>query len=154
MAADCCGCVEDAASFFKQGFNCAQSVILAMQKYWKVEKPLEPKVAAALGGGIGRLGSLCGALTGGVISIGLKYGSNVPDANEREQAYLLASRFYRRFEKKCGSVLCRDLIGYDLTVPEELEKARNANVFMKVCVNFVRTAVQILTELEHENSEV
>jgi C_GCAxxG_C_C family probable redox protein len=143
----------EAVSYFKEGYNCAQSVLLTMQKFWNVEKPLEPKVASAFGGGIGRRGSLCGALTGGVIAIGSKYGSNNPVVEERENAYSLALEFYNRFTKECGSVLCRDLIGYDLTDPEELEKARNSNVSMEKCVHFVEKAVEILTNFETTTHE-
>jgi C_GCAxxG_C_C family probable redox protein len=138
----------EAVSYFRQGYNCAQSVLLAMQRFWNVEKPLELKVAAAFGGGIGRSGSVCGALTGGVIAIGLKYGTNAPDAKEREKAYSLARELCKEFKSKCGSMSCRDLIGYDLTNPNELEKARGADVFMKKCIQFVEGAVEILTNLK------
>ena len=141
-------CVEEAVSHFNEGFNCAQSVLLAMQKFWEVKNPLEPKVASAFGGGIGRRGSLCGALTGGVIAIGLRYGTNTPSSSTREQAYSMALEFFKRFEKECGSVLCRDLIGYDLTNPEGLEAARSADVFMQKCVHFTRKAVEALIDME------
>jgi C_GCAxxG_C_C family probable redox protein len=140
--------VERAVSHFKEGYNCAQSVLFTMQKFWNVENPLEPKVVSAFGGGIGRRGSLCGALTGGVIAIGLKYGTNKPIVEEREKAYSLALEFYNRFKKDCGGVLCRDLVGYDLTNPKELEKARNSNVFMEKCVHFIEKAVEILIDLK------
>ena len=137
-----------AASHFKEGYNCAQSVLLAMQDFWVIEKPFEPKVASAFGGGIGRCGSLCGALTGGVIAVGLKYGSNNPVVEEREKAYSLASEFYNRFKMDLGSVLCRDLIGYDLANPEDLEKVRSSNVSMGKCIRFVEKAVEILIDLK------
>lgn len=140
--------VEKAASHFREGYNCAQSVLLAMQEFWNVENPLEPKVASAFGGGIGRRGSLCGALMGGVIAIGLRYGTNKPIVEEREKAYSLALRFYNQFKKGCGGVLCRDLIGYDLANSKELEDARNSNVFMDKCVHFIEKTVEILIDLE------
>ena len=140
--------VEKAVLHFGEGYNCAQSVLLTMQKFWNVANPLEPKVASAFGGGIGRRGSLCGALTGGVIAIGLKYGTNKPLVKEREKAYSLALEFHNRFEKNCGSVLCRDLIGYDLTDPEEFEKARNSNVFNEKCIHFIEKAIEILITLK------
>ena len=109
---------------------------------------LVPKIAAAFGGGIGRCGSVCGALTGGVMAIGIKYGTNDPSAEKRLRAYELARRAYRRFEKRHGSVLCRELIGYDLSDPEELEKARNAEVFEEKCTGFIRATVEILMPLD------
>jgi len=139
--------VEKGASLFRQGYNCAQSVLLTMQDFWNEKKPLEPKIASAFGGGIGGKGSLCGALTGGVIAIGQRYGSNKPILDEREKAYSLALKFYDRFQKEHGSVFCRDLIGYDLTDPKERKKAWDSNVFMSKCLHFVEKAVEILMEL-------
>ncbi len=112
-----------------------------------------PKIATAFGGGIGRCGSVCGALTGGVLAIGVKYGTNEPLLEKRLKAYELAHKFYRQFEKQHGSVLCRELIGYNLSSPEELEKARQSKVFEEKCANFVRTTVEDLAELiENSNS--
>ena len=116
--------VERAAALFRGGYKCAQSVLLTTQDFWNEKKLLEPKIASAFGGGIGRRGSLCGALTGGVIAIGQKYGSDKPIPEEREKAYSLALKFYDGFQKELGSVFCRDLVGYDLTDPKELKKAR------------------------------
>jgi C_GCAxxG_C_C family probable redox protein len=137
---------EKAATRFLEGYNCAQSVLLTIFEHWNGENELIPKIATAFGGGIGRCGSVCGALSGGVMAIGIKYGTNEPSAEKRSRAYRLANKFYRRFEKQYGSVLCRELIGYDLSNPEELDKARKERVFEEKCVNFVRKAVEILAE--------
>mgnify|MGYP001144634714 FL=1 len=139
--------VEKGAKLFRQGYNCAQSVLLTMQDFWNETNPLEPKIASAFGGGIGRRGSLCGALTGGVIAIGQKYGSNNPNPEGKGKTYSLALKFYNRFQEKHGSVFCRDLIEYDLTDPKELKKARDSNVFISKCVHFVENAVDILMDL-------
>ena len=142
---------EKAVSYFKKEFNCAQSVLLTMQEFWKIKNPWEPKIASAFGGGIGGCGSVCGALTGGIIAIGLKFGSNEP-SKERGEAYMRARtharEFYTRFKKECGSQFCRDLIGYDLTSPQELEIARNSNIFWDKCTQFVEKAIDILTDLK------
>jgi C_GCAxxG_C_C family probable redox protein len=138
---------EKAVRYFREGYNCSQSVLLAMFEHWNGENELIPKVATAFGGGIGRCGSVCGALTGGVMAIGIKYGKNEPSPEKRLKTYELAGRFYKQFEKQNGSVLCRELIGYDLSDPHELEKARKANVFEEKCPIFVGKAVEILVSL-------
>jgi len=109
---------------------------------------LIPKIAAVFGGGIGMCGSVCGALTGGVMVIGIKYGTDDPSVEKRLKLYSLANKFYNQFKKHHGSVLCRELIEYDLSNPEELEKARKKRVFEEKCIKFVRTAVKILRELD------
>lgn len=139
---------EKATTYFKQGYNCAQSVLLTMQEYYNQKSELVPKIATAFGGGIGRCGSLCGALTGAILAIGLEHGTNKPVLEKREKAYTLAQKFYKQFIEECGSAYCQELIGYDLMKPEELEKARKLNVFDEKCSCFVKKAVEILIDLE------
>lgn len=138
---------EEAVARFLDGYNCAQSVLLTMFEYWNGKNELILKIATAFGGGIGRCGSVCGALTGGVMAIGIKYGTNEPSVKKRLEAYRFAQKLYTRFEKNHGSVLCRKLIGYDLLNPEELKKAQRDKVFEKKCANFVRKTVETLAEL-------
>ena len=142
---------EKAANYFKQDYNCAQSVLLTMQEYYGIRRNrLIPKIATAFGGGIGRRGSLCGALTGAIMAIGLKHGINKPSLKgiEKEKAYEIALKFYDQFAKECGSPFCRELIGYDLTNLEELERLRKSNVREEKCSDFVKKAVEILIDLE------
>jgi C_GCAxxG_C_C family probable redox protein len=120
-----------------------------MQEYYGIRKNrLIPKIATAFGGGIGRRGSLCGALTGAIMAIGLKHGTDRTVLVEKEEAYEIALKFYDRFAKECGSPFCRELIGYDLTNPEELERLRKSNVREEKCSHFVEKAVEMLIDLE------
>jgi C_GCAxxG_C_C family probable redox protein len=61
-----------------------------MFEHWNGKSELIPKIATAFGGGIGRCGSLCGALTGGVMAIGIKHGTNEPSPEKRLKAYEVA----------------------------------------------------------------
>jgi len=141
---------EKAVAHFLGGYNCAQSVLLTMFEHWNGENELIPKIATAFGGGIGRCGSVCGVLIGSVMALGIKYGTNEPSLEKRLKAYEIAQKFFKRFEKQHGSVLCRELIGYDLSVPAELEEARKAKVFEEKCVDFVRKTVETLLELSED----
>ena len=141
-------CIEEAKSLYMNGYNCAQSVLLAIQKFWDVDKPVEPKTASALGGGVGDRGSLCGAVTGGAIAIGLKYGSNNPASQERRKATSLALEFLDRFNQKCGGTECINLLGYDLTNPAELEIVKNRKELKQKCAQYVGAAVEILENLQ------
>jgi C_GCAxxG_C_C family probable redox protein len=139
---------ENAVERFREGYNCAQSVLLTMFEYWKSdESDLVPKIATGFGGGIGRCGSVCGALAGGVMAIGVRYGTNKPLLDERLKSYELAQKLYKQFEKQHGSVYCRELIGYNLSNPKEMEEAKKANVFREKCDNFIRKTVETLIEL-------
>jgi len=138
---------EKASNLFLKGFNCSQSVLMTMFEHWGGNNELVPKIATAFGGGIGRCGSVCGALTGGVLAIGVRFGTNEPSVEKRLQSYELSRKFYEQFEKRNKGVLCKELIGYTLSNPDEYVKATKENVFQKKCAGYVKTAVTILLEL-------
>jgi C_GCAxxG_C_C family probable redox protein len=141
-----------ARELFQEGYNCSQSVLLAMFEYWSARKnELIPKIATGFGGGIGRCGSVCGALTGSIMAMGVKYGTNEPSAKKRSKAYEIAKRLYREFEVQNGSVYCRELTGCDLTSPEGIEKARKTRVFEEKCLGIVENSVKNLLKLSEES---
>ena len=74
---------EKASSHFLKGYNCAQSVLLTMFEHWNGRNELIPKIATGFGGGIGRCGSLCGALAGGVMALGVRFGTNEPSSDRK-----------------------------------------------------------------------
>jgi len=139
---------ETAVKRFLEGYNCAQSVLLTMFEHWNGKSELIPKIATAFGAGIGRCGSICGALTGGVMAIGTKYGTNEPSTEKRLEAYELANKLYKKFEQQNGTIFCRELIGYNLSNPKELEEAWKSKVFETKCVKFVSEVVETLIDLE------
>ena len=132
---------ERAAKYFEAGFNCAESVLMSFAESIGTRSDLIPKIATPFGGGIGRRGSVCGALTGGVMAVGLKVGrSELKDAKRREESYETALELFKRFEKEFGSALCYDLIKLDLTTPEGREKIKT--VRLEKCINFVRAVAR------------
>jgi C_GCAxxG_C_C family probable redox protein len=137
---------DRATSFFLKGYNCSQAVLLIMLEHWGVKNELVPKIATGFGGGIGRCGSVCGALTGGVMAIGVRYGTSEA-SEDRLPTYELSRKFYKQFENRNKGVLCKELIGYTLSDPDEYEKAKKENVFQNKCAGFVKNAVKILLEL-------
>lgn len=138
---------KKASSYFRRGYNCAEGVLMAMQEVWQMNKKT-PNIATGFGAGIGRQGSVCGSVTGGVIAINLKYGRlKAEQEEEKEKTYDLARNFYRRFEGEFGSALCCDLIECDPATPEGQEKYRELDLKEKKCVGFIEGAVRILMDL-------
>jgi C_GCAxxG_C_C family probable redox protein len=106
------------------------------------------KVAGAFGGGMGRLGETCGAVTGALMVIGLKHGKTRDDDDaSRERTYELVHEFTARFRDRNGSILCRELLGHDLNTPEGREAAADQQLFLVLCPRFVRDAAEILEEM-------
>ena len=141
-----------ATKHFKDGYNCSQSVILTMAEYWKCKDELIPKIATTFGGGMAKCGSACGALTGGLMALGIKYGTNEPSSEKAAHAYELAEIFYRRFEKQNGSTICRELLGVDLSDTEQRKRAREEGLFNEKCPAFIKSAVEILAALSPDKT--
>ncbi len=111
-----------------------------------IEKDVVPGIATAFGGGIGGTGSVCGALAGAVMAVGLKLGRQ--DPKERDaKAYALTQELRRRFETATGSVDCRKLTGMDLTTKEGAKQFYSSEVPRTVCVPAVGVAYKNVVEL-------
>lgn len=138
--------MEKGNNLHQEGFNCAESVLLIVTGEWGIRNNLIPRIATAFGGGIGRQGHICGALSGGVISIGVKYGRDKGrDQAARDKSYALVREFFRRFKNEFGNVNCYELIGCDLTTPEGIEKLRMLHP--EKCAKFIARTAEIVLEL-------
>jgi len=113
-----------------------------------LDRELALKVAGAFGGGIARMGAQCGAVTGALMVLGLKYGkAKAGDEGARERTYELAREFVTRFESRHGSIVCRELLGYDLSNPEERAAAKEKGLFDTLCLQLVRDAAEMVGEM-------
>lgn len=115
-----------------------------------MEKEVGLKIACGFGGGIGRTGRTCGAVTGAVMVIGLKYGQvSLACEESRRKTHKLVREFIKRFTALHGSTECRELIGCDLSSPAGLRAARKSGVFRDRCSTFVYDAARILQDMLH-----
>ncbi len=106
------------------------------------------RVACGLGGGCGRLGLTCGAVTGAFLVIGLKYGKMKADDNDaKEKTYAFVQEFSEQFLERNKSLNCTELLGCDLGTPEGRVKVKEQNLLTTVCEKVVRDAAEILEEV-------
>lgn len=137
-----------AAAYFHEGYNCTQAVLMALCEQMCGGNEFVPKIATGFGGGIGRCGSVCGALIGSVMAVGIKFGVNELNPEKKVEVSKLSAKLYRQFEKQHGTVLCRELLHCDLSNPEDSARASREKLFEKECPRFVRTAIQDFLQLE------
>jgi len=143
--------IAKAVSNFRDGHNCAESVLMTFAEARGVRSDVIPRIATGFGGGIGRKGSVCGALSGSVMALGLKYGRDTKKEKERaENCAHKASECYTRFEKKLGSVLCYDLIEFDLSTPEGHKQFMESGLRETNCTKYIEAAMKILLDLTRE----
>ena len=134
------GSEKTASDLFNNGFYCSQSVLGAFCKKYGMDENLAFRVSCGLNSGI-RCADVCGAVSGAVLVIGLKYGSDKPVCNGKTEEFIEA------FKEKNGSILCRDLLGCDISTPEGKENALDKNLFKTLCVDMVKSAAQVLEDL-------
>ena len=140
--------VEQAISSFKDDFNCAQSVLSTYCLQFGLEQDTALKLATGFGGGIARFGNICGAVSGAVMVIGLKYGMGInKNIEAKENTYQIIREFSNRFQNIHGSILCKELLDCDINTTEGKTIYVQNEYFEKKCTQYVKTAVEILEQL-------
>jgi C_GCAxxG_C_C family probable redox protein len=137
--------VDLAVARFEGKLSCSQSVFSAFAGRLGLDEQTAIKIASPFGGGVARQGQVCGAVTGALMALGLARGSSTPEG--KETIYKISQEFLRLFQEKQGTILCRDLIGYDISDAADYEKARRAGVFTSICPVIVRQAAEITAQL-------
>ncbi|PKM89143.1 MAG: hypothetical protein CVU85_03130 [Firmicutes bacterium HGW-Firmicutes-10] len=136
-----------AVDLFNQGYNCSQAVFCAFCDVTKLERDEAFKISSSFGGGMGRLGEVCGALTGAFMATGmLLSGVDEKDKAAKEVHYERVKQLGERFREEKGSLLCRDLLEINKTRPQEIRDG----IKVKDCEHLVATAARMLDELLEE----
>ena len=140
--------IECAVSCFKEGFSCSQALLSTYGPQFDLNREMALKVSGAFGGGIGHMGETCGAVTGVIMVIGLKYGkTRAEDEQIEEKAYSLIQEFVEKFNSRNGSIICRELLGYDISTPEGMKLAKEKNLFITICPKLVQDAAEIIEQI-------
>ncbi len=136
---------EKAVECFNNGFNCAQAIISVFGEEEGLEKKDALRLTAAFGGGIARSGGICGAVSGALMIIGLRYAKG---KNSKEDVIFKSQDFMNKFKKHCGSLMCRDLIGIDLNTPQGHEAIKKDPELKKLCSNLVKISAELLEQFK------
>jgi C_GCAxxG_C_C family probable redox protein len=139
------GKAQQAVALHGRGCNCAQAVLCAFARDLGLEERAALRIATGFGGGMGRTGSTCGAVTGAYMVLGLARGMNDPEEKIRKDAtYTLVREFADRFRKKHGALGCRELLGVDIGTAEGLKLAHEGDLFSTRCNTLIHDAVLVL----------
>ena len=140
---------EIASDLFLHGYNCAQAVFATFAEDYGMDREMALKVADPLGGGV-RCGEICGAVTGAALVIGLRYGHSDPeDTESKERCISETKEFRQRFLNYNGNIVCRDILGVDVCEDDGRKFALEHNLFHTVCVDMVKSAVEILEDMDY-----
>ena len=138
---------DQALEGFGKGIVCSQATFANFAEQMGIDRETALKLASPYGGGSWR-GEQCGCVVGGLMAIGLKYGQGDVFDHEKDEIMKAKSQeFMTRFADAYGSCICREILVYDISIPEEAAKIMEENKFGNVCCKAVVDACDILVDV-------
>lgn len=145
---------ELAMAFFKEGYNCSQSVFLAFCDEYDMDFEMASKISSSFGAGMGRLREVCGAVTGMFMVAGMIYGYTDPkDQYSKTEHYKRIQYLAKEFEEKNHSIICRELLGLKADKDSPVPELRTAEYYKKrPCIELVGMAADIMDKYIKEHN--
>lgn len=139
--------LDEAALVFGKGFNCAQSVFSVFCDELGVDQETALKISSGFGGGMCQ-GEICGAVAGAVMALGYKYGqSKEQDKQAKQKANEMVKEFCNRFKEVNNSIVCKELLGIDLSKENARAIALEKGLFKTICPKMIQDSVKILEDI-------
>ena len=134
---------KQAETYFRSGYNCAQSVYMAFSDLYGMDPKMAGIISAPFGGGMGRLREVCGACTGMFLVAGLQLPADEP--SKKGDSYKLVQELAEEFKTENGSIICRELLGLDHKKDEPVAEERTEAYYKKrPCAELVHLAATIV----------
>ena len=134
---------DKAIEYFSQKMHCSQAVLAAFSEECGISEEQAFKLGSCFGSGM-RKGEVCGACTGALMALGLKFGDDKQKSNDA------CVRFLDEFAAENGSYICNDLLNCDITTPEGVNYAVENNLFKEFCPKMVDSATKIAEKILFE----
>lgn len=142
------GKVEEAVSYFENGFVCSQAVLATYAESLGLKTEIALPIAESFGAGMGCMAETCGAVTGAFMVIGLTHGRvHAEDSEAKEKTRTLIKEFVKKFKHRHGSITCKTLLDVDISTDDGMETAAAKGLFETHCPGFVRSAAEILENI-------
>lgn len=125
---------EEAVALFKGKYNCCQVIFLPYSKLFGIDKDTALKMGSGFGGGIARMGEICGAINGAVMVLGLKYGfTNNKDIDKKEKLNEIIREFVKKFKNSHKNIYCRNLLTEDEGVTHKMHSEKCLTIVEEIC---------------------
>lgn len=127
---------DRAVELFMEGKNCSQAVFVAFATDLGLTEEMALSISVGLGGGVGRMREVCGAVSGSAMVVGLKH----PEYNKTE-VYEKVRAIAEEFRKTNHSIVCKELLGLSQPEASSTPEARTQEYYQKrPCVKIVEDA--------------
>lgn len=133
---------------FMKGYDCSQVVLRHFADRFEITEDEANRISACFGGGM-MIGSVCGAYTGAIMAIGLKYGHSNPEGLMDQKNVMMEKygEFKEKFLREYGTVECKELIGYDVSTPDGFQGAMDSGKLLEYCPCLVEKVIAIVEEM-------
>lgn len=141
--------VEEAVKTFESGYTCAQSVFVTYADLFGLDRETALKLTSPMGGGIGRMREVCGAVSSMALLAGLKEGNTDPDNEQgKERIYLLTRQLADKFKDRHETIICRELLRME-GMEESAKPSERTEEYYRTrpCSRLVATAAEIIEEI-------
>lgn len=146
---------EKAKELFKKGYNCSQSVLGVFCEDAGLDFDTAMKIACPLGGGMGRMREVCGAVSGMFMASGLIYSTTDGSAENKANQYKIVQELAKRFKEKNESIICRELLEGVESSTSPIPSERTESYYKKrPCIDLVADAVEILEQFIKEKEKI
>lgn len=147
---------EKAKLLFREGYNCAQSVLCAFAEELNIDMITAKRLASSFGGGMGRLREVCGAVSAMFMVVGMLYGYDNPtDIKAKTAHYKLIQELAKQFTDENGSIICRELLGLSKKIDSPMPEQRTKAYYKKrPCVELVGIAAQLTEKIILEHNKI
>jgi len=142
--------VRAAEGYAEAGYLCSEAVLLALAEFLGVESRLVPMIATGFAAGVARTGNMCGALSGAVMGLGLRYGRDTPETEPCRRPYWYARRLAEAFEEAVGSATCPGVLGLDIDDPDDYRIYTEEDLWATQCREAIKTAAGLAYDLIQE----
>lgn len=113
-----------ALELFKEGYNCAQAIVIAYGEEFGIDKNLSTNITSSFGSGLAGQGEVCGVIVGATIILGLKYG-NSSNTHVRNLC--------NKFKEKHKGLTCRTLLTEDFPIVYKTHSSRCLTLISEIC---------------------
>lgn len=139
---------EKAFKLLNEKYHCTQALFGAFANDLGLDLKTAFKISTCFGGGM-RCGNTCGCITAGLLVLGMTFGFyNASDTEQEVYGNKKTEEFIRRFsEKMNGKVNCRDILGKDISIPDEMAEIRKNGLILQKCPAALEASIEILEEM-------
>jgi C_GCAxxG_C_C family probable redox protein len=144
--------IKIAESLAEQSFLCSEAVFKALAESQNIQSKHIPKIATGFAAGVGRSGELCGAITGAILGLGLKFGRNKPkDLPFEKSPHWYSTEFVNQIKKKQWKITCKDILELDLSETEDRKIYNQLDHWNTTCREIIKDSTALAWDLLHTN---